>query len=80
MAKTAADSKHGFDRTRNDSNPPRFSKSLVDGKALNLKAEGINGIAGDMYFTPQLSNRPSTSGAPGGTRQRIINMRERVKS
>ena len=33
------------------------------------------------YFTPQLSNRPSTSGNPGSNgRNRIAAFRERVKS
>ena len=34
-----------------------------------------------QYFTPQLSNRPSTSGNPGGNRTRAsLAFRDRVKS
>jgi len=72
-------------RTRNESGPAKLSLSLTTANAGQLIQPPKSGMGkNDMqYLTPQLSNRPSTSGHPGshGRNGSIAQaFRERVKS
>jgi len=67
-------------RTRNESGPAKLSLSLTNAPEFKPPKSGMS--KNDMqYLTPQLSNRPSTSGNQGGHGRRMAQaFRERVKS
>ena len=68
-------------RTRNEGRGAN-SLSLTNGPGDLLKMPPKSGMNNTQYLTPQISNRPSTSGDPGtlGRNRLAQAFRERVKS